>query len=279
MTRQRQCSDRRSMTKKNDKGVVSRYVVVPDLHIPLHDPKYLDVLFQAIQIVKPTGYINLGDIGEWDSVSTWQWKRKKRPPLEYQISAIETDISEVNATINLIDYYCDKAGVEEKYQIQGNHDEWIDKFVVENPYIDGIKSFEQVVDLKMRGYEYYPFIQNPSEMLKIGKLVYYHGHSFGGTSHTRMHLLKMGCNVMYGHWHDVQQYTLTHIDGPKSAWSIGCGKKMTAKENSWLRGGLVNWTHAFAIVDYFEDGSFTTHVIMVIDGRTSLWGETLRARE
>ena len=31
---------------------------------------------------------------------------------------------------------------------------------------------------------------------------------------------------MYGHWQDLQQMSATHMDGPKSAWSIGCLKDM-----------------------------------------------------
>lgn len=262
-----------------DKGVTKRYVVVPDLHIPLHDKKYLDVVLQAIDIIKPDGYINLGDLGEWESVSSWQWKKKKRPPLEYQLSQVQKEIWQTNNVIDIIDETLDKANVKEKYQIEGNHDHWINHFAEENPYVEGIESFEQVTNLNERGYMFYPLISDPQDILKIGKLYYYHGDKFGGINHGRMHLLKMGCNVMYGHWHDVQQYTLTHVDGPKSAWSIGCGKDMSAMANPWLRGKLNNWHHAFAVVDYFDEGQFTVHVIMIINGKASLWGNLITGKD
>ncbi|MBC8552251.1 MAG: hypothetical protein H8D23_21685 [Candidatus Brocadiales bacterium] len=258
---------------------MKRYLVVPDLHIPLHDSKYLDVVLQSIKIIKPDGYVNLGDLGEWGSVSSWQWKKKKRPPLEYQLPEIQKDIWEVNNVLDIIDESLDKVNCKEKYQIQGNHDYWVDSFAEENPFVEHIHSFDEVTRLADREYDYYPIISNPQELLKIGKLYYYHGDRFGGINHGRMHLLKMGCNVIYGHWHDVQQYTLTHVDGPKSAWSIGCGKDMSAQANPWLKGKLNNWHHAFAVVDYFGEGRFTVHTIMVIDGQCSLWGHLISGKE
>ena len=93
--------------------------------------------------------------------------------------------------------------------------------------------------------------------------------------HTRTHLIRLGANVMYGHWHDLQQSSVTHMDGVKSAWSIGCLKDMSIEQNAWLGGRKINWSHAFSIVDFFEDGYFTVHVIEIIKGKTSLWGEVL----
>ena len=83
---------------------------------------------------------------------------------------------------------------------------------------------------------------------------------------------------MYGHWHDLQQMSVTHMDGPKSAWSIGCLKDMSSEKNAWLSNRKINWAHAFAIVDFFEKGYFTVHIIQVIDGKTSLWGEMLNGK-
>ena len=80
---------------------------------------------------------------------------------------------------------------------------------------------------------------------------------------------------MYGHWHDIQQMSATHLDGPKSAWSIGCLKDMSNEANAWLNGRSINWAHAFAIVDFYRGGLFTVHVIQIINGKTSLWGELI----
>ena len=81
--------------------------------------------------------------------------------------------------------------------------------------------------------------------------------------------------ILYGHHHDLQQASITHMDGVKSAWSIGCLKDMSDEGNSFLGNRKHNWSHAFSIVDFFEKGYFTVHVIQIIKGKTSLGGEIL----
>ena len=77
---------------KSDKGVVKRVIVTPDKHFPLHDQKAINCLTQAINIVKPDIYVDLGDVGEFHAFSAWRFKRKKRPSLEYLIKDFDKDI-------------------------------------------------------------------------------------------------------------------------------------------------------------------------------------------
>tara|TARA_Y100000593_G_scaffold24909_1_gene49597 strand:- start:293 stop:1084 length:792 start_codon:yes stop_codon:yes gene_type:complete len=249
-------------------GLIKRAIVTPDKHFPIADQPAINVLCKTIEIVKPDIYVDLGDIGEWASVSTWQWKKKKRPPLEYQLPSVDKEIIDVNKCMDQVDESLDKANCKEKYITEGNHDDWLNRFVKENPFLTHY-AFKNAVKLESRGYKYYPM----GKYLKIGKLYFYHGHQYGGQYHAANHLRKLGCNVMYGHHHDLQQMVATHMDGAKSAWSIGCLKSMTPEKNKWLQNRKHNWSHAFAIVDFLKNGYFTVHVIQIINGRTSLWGE------
>lgn len=251
------------------KTPVRRAIVTPDKHFPLADMPAINVLCKTIEIVKPDIYIDLGDVGEWHGCSHWQWKKKKRPPVEYQLPFIEKDIVDVNSGMDIIDESLDKANCKEKYITEGNHDDWMNRFTEEHPYLN--YEFKNVVKLDERGYIFYPI----GKYLKVGKLFFYHGHHFGSINHTRNHLVKLGSNIMYGHHHDLQQSSLTHMDGVKSAWSIGCLKDMGDEKNSWLGNRKHNWSHAFSIVDFFENGYFTVHVIQIINGRTSLWGNVI----
>ena len=255
----------------NDFGVIKRVVVTPDKHFPLHDQKAINVLKKTIEIVKPDAYVDLGDVGEWNAFSAWKFKRRKAPPLEYLIEDFEQDVKDVNRGMDMVDESLDKANCNEKYITEGNHDNWLNMAVEKYPYIPQYK-FKNAVNLADRGYTYYPM----GKFLKLGKLFFYHGHQFGGQYHAANHLRKKGCNVMYGHWHDLQQHSVTHHDGAKSAWSIGCLKDMSPKANDWLQYRDVNWAHAFAIVDFFEKGLFTVHIIQIINVKTCLWGEVIK---
>jgi hypothetical protein len=256
------------MPKKKN-GVLKRAIVTPDKHAPVHDMPAIKVVCKAIELVKPDIYVDLGDLGEWASVSHWQWKRKKKPPLEYITPKVDADVKAVNELLDIIDVSLDKVNCEEKHICAGNHDEWLDRFVEEHPYLD--YRFEKVCRFKERGYKYH----EAGKYIKIGKLYFYHGHHFGGQYHASNHLRKLGANIMYGHHHSLQQDSVTYMDGPKSAWSLGCLKDMSSEKNKWLGGRQHRWAHAFAIVDYYQGGRFTVDIVQIIDGRTTVWGELL----
>ena len=249
---------------------VKRVIVTPDKHFPIHDRAAINVLCQAIEIIKPDAYVDLGDMLEGESVSHWRWKRKKRPPLEYQIPLIEKEIEEANKGIDQIDEALDKAGVKEKHITMGNHDQWFEHFVEEYPFLTQYK-FKNVIKADERVYK----ITECGKLLKMGKLHFYHGHHFAGVQHTRNHLLRYGCNLIYGHHHDIQQSSVTHIDGTKSAWSIGCLKRMDSETNHWLGGREHNWSHGFAVIDFYDGGFFNVQPIVIQNGRTSIWGQMI----
>ena len=257
-----------------DRGVVKRAIVTPDKHVPLHDVLATSVVRQAIEIIKPDIYIDLGDLGEWGSVSHWQWKRKKKPPVEYIIPKVEKEIESVNLFLDEIDSSLDKAGCKKRHICAGNHDEWLDYFVQEYPYLSQY-GFKKAINSDKRGYIYH----QAGEYLKIGKIFFYHGHHFGGQYHASNHLRKLGCNIMYGHHHSLQQDSVTHMDGPKSAWSLGCLKDMSGDKNQWLGGRQHKWAHAFGVVDFYARGHFTVHIVQIVNGMASLWGEIIKGKK
>ena len=195
---------------------------------------------------------------------------KKRPPLEYQLPFVDKEIEAVNAGMDIIDASLDKIKCKERYITEGNHDDWLNRFVDENPYLKGYL-FKDAVHLKQRGYKYLPC----GKLFNIGNLYFYHGNHFAGVNHTRNHLLRLGCNVMYGHHHDIQQSSVTHMDGAKSAWSIGCLKDMGADANVWLGNREHNWQHAFAIVNFYDKGNFNVELCTIINGKTVVDGELI----
>ena len=91
-----------------------RAIVTPDKHFPLHDRPSISVLCQAIEMVKPNIYIDLGDIGEWNSFSAWKWKRKKKPPLEHIIPGLDQEVQDVNECMDIVDESLDKINCKEK---------------------------------------------------------------------------------------------------------------------------------------------------------------------
>ena len=53
---------------------VKRAIVTPDKHFPLADEAAINVRIQAIELVKPEIYVDLGDVGEWSHFSRFKYK-------------------------------------------------------------------------------------------------------------------------------------------------------------------------------------------------------------
>jgi len=246
-----------------------RAVVIPDQHYPLHDKKAVSCVHKALRIIKPDIFINLGDVGEWSSVSHWSWKKKKKPPLEYLLPHIKKEIKQVNDGINKMTMVLDHVGCDERYVLTGNHDMWLNQFVEAHPYLDGY-TFEKACKWEERGYTVLPH----NQPLVIGKLALIHG-AYVCVHHAKKHLQQYGMSIMYGHTHDIQRFTHTRHDNSIGAWSMGCLKSMTPENNEWLQGRLHNWGHCFGIVDFFPDGNFKVEVVEIVNGRTTVWGEVI----
>ena len=54
--------------------LINKAVVTPDKHFPHHDKKSISVVCKAIEKIKPYGYIDLGDTGDWESISHHKYK-------------------------------------------------------------------------------------------------------------------------------------------------------------------------------------------------------------
>ena len=252
-------------------SIVKTAIVTPDKHFPIHDKKAINVVCQAIEIVKPTTYIDLGDTGEWEYFSTHYWKGRNAKPMEDLIPLLDKDVKAVNKGMDIIDKSLDKVECKERHFVQGNHEVWLDKFVTRYPYLDHYMTYN-ALKLKERGYEYHPY--NKKDNLKIGKLNFTHG-KFVSKYHSFKHLDVYGESIMYGHTHDLQRHTKTNRGGTISAWSLGCLKDIEADED-WLGGRLTNWNHAFAIVNFFKNGNFNVEVVEIINGKTTLWGNLIK---
>ena len=245
-------------------------IITPDKHFPIHCQKAINVVCKAIEKVQPDIYVDLGDTGEWEYFSKHYWKGKNQKPLEDLIPLLDKDVKAVNKGMNQIDKSLDKADCKERHFVQGNHEVWLDNFVIKYPYLTQYTT-ENALKLEARGYEYHPYQRK--KPLKIGKLYFTHG-KFTTKYHAWKHLDHYGKSIMYGHTHDLQRYTHTDLDGPKSPWSLGCLKDIENDE-AWLGGKLTNWNHAFAIIHFFKNGNYVVEIVEIINGKTILWGEEL----
>ena len=245
-------------------------MIFPDIHFPHEDKKALSCALAVLEYVKPKSFLLLGDFAENEEASHWKYQKVKRPRLEDQLKFINEELELVNKGLDLIDESCKKARVKYKICTEGNHEIWLKNLCDEHPYLKKQYMPKIAYKMKERGYSYHPY----GKYIKIrnSKLWAYHGGHYNGVNHPRSHLQNLGINVLYGHTHDSMKSVVTHMDGAKMAFSMGCLCNM---EKEFLKNRKTNWTHNVGVLDIFSNGNFNLNTLTIINGYTSINGKVI----
>jgi hypothetical protein len=228
---------------------------------------------QAVKVVKPDFLIDIGDAGEWISVSAWEWKRVKRPPRGYVCRELLRDGAAVSNDLRELERILPKDC--QKFFIQGNHDQWVDNFVNEQvdengkSVLDSKYQFQTMMGFKDHGWKFFEH----GKWVKFGKLYVSHGTMAKGVNHLRNMVLRMGVNVMYGHVHDMGSHSVGSLGGTHKSFSVGCLAQM---DKSFLRGDMTNWEHGFPILDIKRNGNFQVHQVPIYAGECKIYGKVIK---
>jgi hypothetical protein len=264
----------------NEEGRVKRshtIFIMPDTHFGLagvsgnggHDERAFRTALKAIEVLRPDEFIHLGDIGEWDSVSPWQFTRRKRPDLEITLERLDKDLKEVNVQFDRIQEALTEAGCTQRLLIEGNHEIWVRQMVSEVGLVADHYDLRKQLRLADRGFGWSPY----GDYVKRGKLRLYHGGHYTSIHHAYQHATKCGASIGYGHTHDVQYVTVPSVEGPHLGVSFGCLCEM---EKGFLKGRLTNWQHAFGVIYLQENGEFNVDIRRIEAGWTTINGREIR---
>jgi len=105
-----------------------------------------------------------------------------------------------------------------------------------------------------------------NDIYSLGKLSYTHG-IYHNEFHTKKHAISLTDNIIYGHLHTHQVYTMPTANKkyPRQAISMGCACKLNM---SYLRGKPSPWLNQLGIVNYRKKGEYTLDTPIIINGKT-----------
>ena len=235
---------------------VKRVLVLPDIHVPVHD----DISLRAIEAYAQNydwdsiGY--LGDFMDFDSIS----HHSKGNIEAITRTTIEHDLRIGN---ELLDRH-EKISANNRWLISGNHDYRAVRFAQENPQFKGLLEVQNSLHLKNRGIEFIDF-WGTGQVKRIGKATFIHG-LYCNDAHAKKHVQTYGTNVFYGHLHDRQLYSLCHNGDNKTliGESLGC---LCKYRQFYMRGRPNRWVQAFAVFHFFPDGYFNHYVVDIFKHR------------
>lgn len=181
-----------------------RVGIIGDLHIPVHDPRAIDLVVDIFQDVGIDELILNGDIADFYLLNS---HGPKHPDFQ---GTLEWEFEEVN---NFLDTLQKKLPKTKIYFNAGNHEFRLDRFVVNNaPHFWNILTVENMLRLKDRGIAYLQY----NEEFQIGNTKLYTQHSppsYGENGARTSLIKKPGRSWIFGCTHRMQSAYINHEQG------------------------------------------------------------------
>ncbi|MBR1146666.1 metallophosphoesterase [Bradyrhizobium sp. AUGA SZCCT0431] len=245
---------------------IKRWLVLTDIHAPYEDKRSLAAVEKLMADLRFDGYLNLGDFIDFDCISSHNKNNLravegKRIHLEYDAAAVILDRHQKLIRSRNKD--------AEFVFLQGNHEFRVDRYLDANPQLEGMIEVPTCLEFGRRKIKWVPS-WSKNKVYKIGKANFIHGR-YGGENHAKKHVTKYGCNIFYGHIHDVQCHSaeMLGVDNTMVGQSLGC----LCLPQSYMHGAPDKWQQALTIFEFFPDGNFTYNVIRIFKHRFSYNGK------
>lgn len=238
---------------------MKRYLVLPDMQLPYEDKRAVGCALNYAIKQKWDGVVNLGDMMDFNVISSHNHGKPKLVEGERIARDGEYGRRHLKECRQAVGTKADF------WLLKGNHEYRLDRYVEQFPALDGLLDLSTLLDLK--GHNVKLINCYPSgDTLKLGHLRFHHGY-YTGQNHAKKHLKQFGCNLVYGHCHNVEMASDTQLGRGKAiaAWSLGC---LCRYDLPYQHGRPNNWQHAIGEVHIDEKtGNFNVHVIRIFNGR------------
>ncbi len=251
-----------NITSRRYKGSkIITAIVLPDMQVPYEDKRTMKAVEKFMKTRKWDYYINLGDFMDLDVVSSHSAGKLR----QVEGKRLKIDYDKGNKVLDRHQKIVKANNKRAKFVLlEGNHEFRIERYLDINPAGQGYLEVENALKLKERGFKYVRCYKT-GETFKLGHAYFHHG-LYCNDAHAKKHVMHFGKNIFYGHLHDIQSYTIVqHGDGNSLVGqSLGC---LCEYEQSYIKGNPKKWQQAFAIFQFFPDGTFTYNVIRIFNHR------------
>jgi hypothetical protein len=234
-------------------------IVLPDMHIPWEDEKTLWAVERFMADHRWDMVINLGDLMDLGCISHWNEGKADTMALQSQF---EDDLAMTQLCLERQLAILRKRNPDCKFKyIQGNHCFWAKAMVEKNPSLRKTFDIPLRLGLKEKGIEWIPFWEDHRNIVRIGKANFIHGE-YVNEHHAKKTVSAYGCNIYYGHTHDVQEFSLVHRGDDSTLVGKSLGT-LCRYDTPYTKGKPNKWQQAFAHFTVYPDGNYTEHTIRI----------------
>jgi hypothetical protein len=214
-----------------------------DIHFPVHEPVTWKLSLRLLKKIHPDIIFLGGDIFDMLPVASYA-----KDPLK--ALRLQEDLDTGTQQLRLLRQMFPRAKIIFK---EGNHETRLTRFLLSRAAeLVGLRKLQlrHLLDLDDLDIEW---VGN-SEQFKIGELWHMHGNEItvGSVYPARNLFLKVGVNVIFGHYHRESKYLDRAMDKKShGAWGNSC---MQTFDPEYLFHN--QWTHGFHVVQYNRSGRF-----------------------
>lgn len=234
--------------------------MIPDLHVPYQDGRSLLAVEKLMTDYRFDGYIIIGDFLDFDCISS----HNKNNLRAVEGKRIHADYKVAGEILDRHQAIIRSRNKDAKFiYIEGNHENRIERYVDANPALEGMVEVPTCLEFGRRKIEWVPF-WSKGKVYKVGKATFIHGR-YTNDLHAKKHVHRYGCNIFYGHLHDVQTYSAEMMGEGNTlvGQSLGC----LCLSQKYMQGAPDRWQQAFAIFEFLPSGNFNYNVIRIFDHR------------
>jgi predicted phosphodiesterase len=249
---------------------VRQAVAVYDLHYPKVDKPTVNCWMDYVERSKVDVFIFGGDQFHFDEISHHTKHtpifRTRRSYLN-SIEGFDRDI--LTPLERLLPAGC------EKVWIIGNHEDWEQDLINEQPELEDAIGHVRLLRLIERGWTVIPL----GHAYKLGKLKVIHGETLTGIGNqagkfpSAKAVELYACNVLAGHTHAPQTFTRVSPVEQTNKWQGHISPISGHVNPEYLRNRPTAWLNGFNIIDVMEDGQFNYYPVIVYRGRFSYGGK------
>jgi len=247
---------------------MKKLFIIPDVHSPFHDRLALRLVRLAIQEFNPDILIQMGDLVDCYSLSSFVPDPSRRLLFKDEVKkthelleALEKDFKGSRRIITL-----------------GNHEERLERYLHgKGPALTGTKglSIDEQLGLSERGWEVYGY----KDYCRVGKAIFTHDLDYGYAGVARKALRDAQHTVIIGHAHRIETLVEGDATGtPKFAACFGwLGDTAHADYKHRLKANR-DWAQGFGIGYMEPAGTIHFQAIPIVYGKCVIDGTLLHVK-
>jgi hypothetical protein len=248
-------------------------VIIPDSHGAHIDREAAAAMLGDLEELKPAEIVLIGDHLDASGFLAQHQTLSFVPETEY---TFEDDVKAANT---LLDEIQKRAPGAEIWQIEGNHEVRIERWIIKQTLANNIDAKylrrmfgpEVVMNLESRGINYVKTDRHYHGLakrgtIKLGKCLFHHGYRHGVNA-ARETLSDLGTNVVCGHTHRIDSCIKETADCWIGAWIFGC---LCQLHPLYYHSRPTNWAHGYGLQIVQPDGEFMSIAVPIVQGKSLL---------